>query len=127
MAYADLLVHQVSVRRRSGRTDRFGQAVDRNPTKTSQADEVATYACRAYYKSGGLASRERTVDVFEELQMVHAPADADIREDDVLVITDAATGDPVLPPSIVKYKDIVYSASQPHHLEVTVECQRGPA
>ena len=124
--FADLLVHEVSVRRRSGRVDRFGQPVDINPGKLTAEDEVATYPCRLYTRSGGLVNQERSRDVFEELRRIFVLPDADINEEDALVVTDPLTGAELLPAAKVKLKHVVYASSEPHHIELDVIVQRGP-
>jgi hypothetical protein len=127
MAFIDLLLQTVEVRRRSGNLDRFGQPVDINPSKTSAADVVGSYPCRVYTKSGGLVNQERSRDVFEDLRQIFTMPDADIQEDDSLTVTDTLTGAVVLPISKVKLKYVVYDGQGPHHLELDVIVQRGPS
>jgi hypothetical protein len=124
--FEELLVHRAEVRRRTGRTDRFGQPVDSNPSKLTDDDLVGTHPCRATRGKPGLTNEERSLDVFEALHTVFLKPGVDVREDDAVTVVDPVTGETVVPISKVKVKNVVYDGDGPHHIELVVMAQRGP-
>lgn len=131
MTLEGLLVHRVEVHRRSGRTDRFGQPVDVNPTQHTEGQTVATYDCRLSRGrgdggGGGLAMQERSIDVFETRYVIYTDLDVDIREDDHVRVTDPSSGLVLLPLSKITNKAIASDGVGAHHLELEVRVQRGP-
>ena len=123
--FDELLCHTVTVYRRSGKVDRFGQPVDVNP---GQHSGTATSTCkgRLYSGSGGLTMKERSIDVFEETPKLITGPDADINEDDAVKVTDTATGEVLLPITKIKLKSSVHAFGTMHHLEFDLWSQRGP-
>lgn len=124
MAFADLLLHEAQVHRRSGRTDRFGQPVDQNPSQAG--DVTATFPCRLSSGRGGRVNDERSIDVFEVTYQCFALPDADVQEDDNVRVVDPNTGVILLPTAKVKIKETLYDGTGPHHLELLLIAQRGP-
>lgn len=124
MAFADLLVHEVEVYARSGRTDRFGQARDSNPSQISST-VLATYPCRAYLKAGGLDMEERNIDVFIRVWSMFVEPTADIREDDVVRVL-GSDGELRVNRAKIKDVEVVYDADGPHHKEIALWEQSGP-
>lgn len=127
MTLSGLLLHEVEVYRRSGRTDRFGQPVDVNPRQHVAGENiVARYPCRAYMKSGGLVMQERSIDVFERRWIMYTELDADIREDDAVRIIDPVDGREILEISKISDSEVKYDSIGPHHKEFTIWNQGGP-
>jgi hypothetical protein len=126
MAFDALLIHTVEVYTRSGRTDRFGQAVDSNPRQhTAGENVIATYPCRAYQKSGGMTMQERSIDVFVRIWEVFFGLDADIRENDAVRVL-AADGSVIINLAKVQSSATIYAAGAGHHKEFTIWEQSGP-
>lgn len=123
-SFAALLPHEAVVHRRSGRVDRFGQPVDQNPAQAGAA--TGTFRCRLSSARGGRVNDERSIDVFEVTYQLFALPDADIQEDDNVLVRDALTGVTLLPMAKVKIKETLYDAGAPHHLELLLVSQRGP-
>jgi hypothetical protein len=124
--FADLLVHEVEVRRRSGNRDRLGQPTDSNPGKLTGAP-VATYPCRLTRSRGGLAMQERSLDVFVNRFNLYTELGVDIREDDGVRVLDPDTGLELLVAAKVLNKTVASDRLGPHHLEFELIVQRGPA
>lgn len=122
--FTSLLPHEAVVHRRSGEVDRFGQAVDQNPTQAGA--ETGRFRCRLSSGRGGRVMDERSRDVFEVTYQLFADPDADVLEDDNVEIVDAATGTVLLPIAKVKLKETLYDSGLPHHLELLLVSQRGP-
>ena len=122
--FSELLIHTVQVYARSGRTDRFGQPVDSNPSQVS-ATPTSTYPCRAYRKTGGRVMQERSIDVFEKPWMIFTETSADIYEDDIVRVVDA-DGNELLDKSAITYAETVYDGAGAHHKEFTIIEQSGP-
>lgn len=122
--FTGLLPHEAVVYRRSGRTDRFGQAVDQNPAQAG--DPTGTFRCRLSDGRGGRVMDERSVDVFEVTYTLFADPDADVQEDDNVKVIDPVTGTVLLPTAKVKLKETLYSSGSAHHLQLVLVSQRGP-
>jgi hypothetical protein len=127
VSLSGLLIHQLEVHRRSGKTDRFGQPVDVNPRQNTQGELVSLYPCRITRGRGGLTMRERAIDTFETRYCVYTEPDADVREDDAVKVLDALTGDVILPLSKITNKSVTYDGVGPHHLELEIWSQKGPS
>lgn len=127
MTFVGLLPHTVQVYRRTGETDRFGQAKSQNPRQHTVDGEtlVHTYPGRAYMKSGGLAFAERAVDAFEREYMVFLDIGCDIQEDDAIRVL-GATGEVVFGLAKVKDSAVVYAYGEAHHVEIRAWEQSGP-
>ena len=125
--FSELLVHTVDVYARSGRKDRFGQPVDVNPRQHVAGEAiVATYPCRVYQRSGGLTTVERSIDVFERIWEMFTEADADIREDDAVRVTDA-DGNVLINLAKIKSEERVFASGlAPHHRQYAIWEQSGP-
>lgn len=125
MSFTSLLVHRLEVRRRTGRVDRFGQPVDSNPGKLADAPVIGTHACRLTTGSGGLATQERSLDVFVNKHKIFLQLGVDVREDDSVRVLDSRTGEELLPIAKVVDKSTVSDGVGAHHLELDVLVQRG--
>lgn len=122
---ADLYCHTVTVTRRSGRVDRFGQPVDVNPHIHGPENVVSQFPGRLTRSSGGLTMRERSLDTFEVFHTLFCIPDADINEDDGVTVEDS-DGRVLIEGAKVKQKTMAYDYAGAHHLEVTLWTQRGP-
>lgn len=123
MAFSDLLVNRLyTYRRPASSFDRFGQAVEADPT--GSAHEV--YACRYSRSRGGKQNSERVEEQFEQLYDIYVEAGADIRTDDLLVVKDLS-GNTIFTVSRVQQRSDVYGAGNTvHHVELTAWVQSGP-
>lgn len=122
MSYDLLLPHTAQVYRASGSADRFNQPADAMDASTPLH---ATFSCRLVIKTGGILNDERTVHVFEDRHLLHVEPTADVAEDDVIQVLDAAGGE-ILPKSRVRLMKKVYAFDELHHLELEMESRRGP-
>ena len=125
MAIDDLLVETVQVYARSGRTDRFGQAKDSNPSQIT-GSPVATYPCRVNLKSGGLEMEERNIDVFARIWQMFVKPDANVNENDVVRVLGSDGSTVLVTSAIVKDVETVYDGVGPHHKEILVWERTGP-
>lgn len=117
-----LLIHTATVyRRRTGSggqqtKDPFGQ-----PTRDEE--ESHQLACRASRASGGERMQERSHDVVQSNYKLFLDAGADLREDDVVTITDPA-GVIIADRAEVTAMDPVYDGEMEHHREAKITVQR---
>ena len=121
MAFADNLVHSMTVMRRSSDADRLGQPRER-------WSAVATgVACRATTVRGSERNTERMRETYGVTHRVFLlPTATNVGEDDEVVGVDGS-GDDVLPRGRVVLKRIVFARGMvPHHLELDCESLRGP-
>ncbi len=125
MAFADLLVQKVQVFARSGRTDRFGQPKDSNPSQIT-GSPVATYPCRINLKSGGLEMEERNIDVFARVWLMFVKLDASVNENDVVRVIGSDGSTVVVTSAIVKDVETINDSTGPHHKEILVWERTGP-
>ncbi len=117
-----LLIHTLEVYRRSGRTDRFGQAEDQNPRQHT-GDPTATYPCRVTRGTGSLQMQERAVDVWVTKYEVFLEPDADVLETDGVRVI-GQNGEELMAMGKGTNKTIVYDGEGPHHMEFDVWSQR---
>lgn len=122
--FADLLIHELDVHRRTGQVDRFGQAVDQNPSQAGPL--TGTVPCRLSSPKGGRINDERSTDVFEVTHKIFCLPDADVREDDTVVVRDPVSGYVLLAAAKVRRKSPISDAAGIHHLELEAVTQRGP-
>ncbi len=126
--FTNLLIHELQVYRRSGDLDRFGQPVDYNPTFAGAL--TATYPCRISGKSGnqsgGRDTDDYSRDVFEINYRVFVDPDADVREDDTVLVLDPRTSFELMPKAKVTRKSVISDGSATHHLEIDCRVERGP-
>ena len=69
---------------------------------------------------------ERSVDVFQVTHTLFLALGAGIEEDDAVRVTDPTTDAVLLPLAKVLIKSTASDARGSHHLELTVQAQRGP-
>jgi hypothetical protein len=126
--FTNLLIHELQVFRRSGDVDRFGQPVDANPTFAGPA--TGSYPCRISSKSGnqsgGRDTDDYSQDVFEINYRVFVDPDADVREDDTVMVLDPRTSYELMPKALVTRKAVVSDGVAAHHLEIDCRVERGP-
>lgn len=120
--FAGLLIHTVTVlRRREGpvgeqQKDPFGQ-----PTKNeAPVHELMGRCSRA---SGGERNSDRSRDVIVANYKLFLDAGADLREDDVVTVTDPA-GNIICEKAEVDFCTPVYDGEEEHHREAKLVTQR---
>lgn len=115
--YDDLLIQTAVIFRRSGDLDRFGQP------EGPGLSEHGRYPCRATNASGGEQNTERSHDVIITNHKVFVSSEADVREDDELTVV-GINGEEIVPRGNITLMRQPYDGAGPHHVELTVTCQR---
>lgn len=114
--FANLLIHELRVYRRSGNPDRFGQPAQDH-------SEWTRYRCRSTNAQGGEQNDERSHDVVLTNHTVFVERGADVRESDLVSVFDR-DGQEVVPAGQVLLKRPVYDGVGSHHIELVIRCQR---
>lgn len=121
--FAGLLIHTATVlRRREGppgqqEKDAFGQ-----PKRTEQP--VHELACRCSRASGGERNSDRSRDVIVANYKLFLDAGADLREDDVVTVTDTRSGRVICERAEVDFCAPVFDGDSEHHIEAKIITQR---
>lgn len=124
MPFDELLVHVIKgYRRAANSVDRYGIATEAAISGTPHYTGI----CRVTVPMGGKVNNERNDEVFENTYaMVFIPANADIREDDLIHVEDRTGNVLVQSGRVQQRNEYTGGGNAMHHSVLTVWEQAGP-